>query len=177
MEKWTSEYFYGNKISDYGLEHKRVDYRTLSKAFEGVLCNNIVEVDPYIFDNEESGSFYYYEDNDGNIYTYDEAQEKIEELEKRLEEIESEELSKLDGDFSVEHQEEVDEIRSDIDALGYEHSNDVFQWYIVDNNAIDPLRMANELVLYSEKLDCYVWGVTHYGTAWDYVLTDIELDI
>jgi hypothetical protein len=30
-------------------------------------------------------------------------------------------------------------------------------------------------VFYNEKLDIYVWGITHFGTAWDYVLTDIKI--
>jgi hypothetical protein len=23
----------------------------------------------------------------------------------------------------------------------------------------------------------YIWGVTHYGTSWDYVLTDIKIEL
>ena len=41
MSKYVhkSPYFYGNKISDYGLEHGYVDYATLSKAFDAVLVD------------------------------------------------------------------------------------------------------------------------------------------
>ena len=28
--------------------------------------------------------------------------------------------------------------------------------------------------LYNETLDIWLWGVTHYGTSWDYVLTNIR---
>ena len=35
---------------------------------------------------------------------------------------------------------------------------------------------TNEIVFYNQELDMYVWGVTHYGTSWDYVLTNIELN-
>lgn len=28
---------------------------------------------------------------------------------------------------------------------------------------------------YSETLDVYLWGITHFGTSWDYVLTDVKL--
>lgn len=35
---------------------------------------------------------------------------------------------------------------------------------------------TDELVFYNENLDVYIWGVTHWGTSWDYVLTDIKLD-
>lgn len=36
--------FCGNKISAYGVQNRRVDYRTLSQAFDGVLNNNIITV-------------------------------------------------------------------------------------------------------------------------------------
>lgn len=35
---------------------------------------------------------------------------------------------------------------------------------------------TDEIVFYNEKLDVYIWGITHYGTSWDYVLTDIKLN-
>ena len=38
MEK---KYFYGNEISQYGLENGYVDFATLAKSFDAVLCNNI----------------------------------------------------------------------------------------------------------------------------------------
>ena len=51
-----------------------------------------------------------------------------------------------------------------------ESVNEVFQWYIIDEATADRLkRSTNELIFYSEKLDVYILGVTHYGTAWDYV--------
>ncbi len=58
----------------------------------------------------------------------------------------------------------------------YESYTEVYQWYLVTAAGYSILEDAGELVYYSEKLDCYVWGVTHYGTSWDYVLTNIELD-
>ena len=35
------KYYYGNAISEYGLENGRVDYRTLAKCFNSVLNNEI----------------------------------------------------------------------------------------------------------------------------------------
>lgn len=37
------KYFFGNKISDYGLKNGYVDYETLAKAFDAVLNNDIIE--------------------------------------------------------------------------------------------------------------------------------------
>ena len=37
------KYYYGNAISEYGLEKGRVDYGTLAKCFDAVLNNDIME--------------------------------------------------------------------------------------------------------------------------------------
>lgn len=34
---------------------------------------------------------------------------------------------------------------------------------------------TDELVFYNEDLNLYLWGITHFGTAWDHVLTDVKL--
>ena len=56
---------------------------------------------------------------------------------------------------------------------------DIFQYFIIDNRGAEILEelAPNEIVYYNENLDIYLWAITHYGTSWDYVLTDIELDI
>lgn len=41
MEK---KYYYGNPISEYGLENGYVDYATLSKCFDAVLNNDIMSL-------------------------------------------------------------------------------------------------------------------------------------
>lgn len=60
---------------------------------------------------------------------------------------------------------------------GYEYENEIYQYYIISSNGVNILTELNEIVFYNETLDMYVWGVTHYGTSWDYVLTDVVLDI
>lgn len=53
---------------------------------------------------------------------------------------------------------------------------DIYQWYIISDYGAEILmRETDEIVFYDEELDVYVWAVTHYGTSWDYVLTDIDL--
>lgn len=54
-----------------------------------------------------------------------------------------------------------------------ERTPDIFQYYIVDNSGAELLEELNEIVFYCSDLDMYLWGVTHFGTAWDYVLTDV----
>ena len=50
---------------------------------------------------------------------------------------------------------------------------EIYQYYIVSDNGARILEEFNEIVFYNEELDMYLWGVTHYGTSWDYVLTNI----
>lgn len=51
---------------------------------------------------------------------------------------------------------------------------EVFQWYIVSDPGAQIIQdYTNEILYYHDKLDMYLWGVTHLGTGWDYVLTDI----
>jgi len=158
------DYFYGNKISDYGRQHGFVDYATLSKSFDAVLNNNIVQSIGWENWETENGYFEYYEDSEGNTYDYDSAREKIEELEERQ--------SELDEDS-----EEFEELQSEIDELNDPHYEEIFQYFIIDDNGADILkRETNEIVLYNAELDMYVWCVTHWGTSWDYVLTNIPCE-
>ena len=54
---------------------------------------------------------------------------------------------------------------------------EIFQFYIISDNGARILKdYTNEIVFYCDSLDMYIWGVTHYGTSWDYVLTDIEIE-
>ena len=54
---------------------------------------------------------------------------------------------------------------------------EIFQYYIVSETGADTIRYwTDDPLFYSEPLDMYVWGVTHFGTGWDYVLTEIEIN-
>lgn len=53
---------------------------------------------------------------------------------------------------------------------------EIYQYYIITYSGYKFLKdFTDEIVYYHEELDMYVWGITHFGTGWDYVLTDIEL--
>lgn len=55
---------------------------------------------------------------------------------------------------------------------------DIYQYYIIDYSGARFLQeFTDEIVYYNEELDMYLWGITHFGTSWDYVLTDIKLRI
>lgn len=115
------KYFCGNEISDYGKSHGRVDYRTLAKAFDAVLNNDIIPMTSDI------------------------------------------------GYWEIFNGSDFDEETGD-----YE---DIYQYYIISSQGADILTdYTDEIVYYNEALDMYVWGVTHWGTSWDYVLTDIPCE-
>ena len=67
-------------------------------------------------------------------------------------------------------------------VLGYEEAEDeedwyeVYQYYIISESGYQFLeQFTDEIVYYHEELDMYLWGITHFGTSWDYVLTDLKL--
>ena len=167
MSKYVhkSPYFYGNKISDYGLENGYVDYATLSKAFDAVLVNDITK----LFFANINGEFNEPEQVNGFVDNSDE----IDELNDRISGLmlENDDNSKTD---------EIDELQERIDELEQEQDNnpEIFQYFIISDNGAEILQeLTDEIVYYLPVIDCYVWGVTHWGTSWDYVLTDIPVEI
>lgn len=114
MRKLYGTTFGGNEASEYGKEKGYLDYATLAKAFEGVVCNNIIE--------ETDNIVGYWEQVSGN-------------------------------------------------------NDEIYQYFIVDDNGACIIQeYTDDPLFYNEELDLYVWGVTHCGTSWDYVLTDIKLN-
>lgn len=66
------------------------------------------------------------------------------------------------------HEPEEGEDQDDMDA------KEIYQLYAISSNAADYLkRNTNELVFYSDDIDAYFWGITHFGTPWDGV--DVEV--
>lgn len=86
-------------------------------------------------------------------------------------------LSRIVGDMVLANQLIQETRFYDWDVMTGEHLDDeIYQYYIISNSGYDFLaRFTDEIVFYNEKLDIYLWGITHFGTSWDYVLTDIKL--
>lgn len=64
----------------------------------------------------------------------------------------------------------------DWEMIAGEFDDMIFQDYIISESGYEFLKdYTDEIVFYNEKLDLYIWGVTHFGTGWDYVLTDVKL--
>lgn len=89
-------------------------------------------------------------------------------------------LSKIVGDCILSNEllaytgyENWDLVSGDIAEDNY---FEIYQYYIIAESGAKFLEeYTDELVYYHERLDMYLWGITHFGTSWDYVLTDIEL--
>ena len=160
MEK-EKKYYYGNPISEYGLENGRVDYATLAECFDAVLNNDIMNLTYNIGCWEKVSGII---DNSDEI---EELEEKRDELEEKNENSPSQILGN-----------EINEINEQIEELENEQDDDpeVFQWFIISDWGARLLQKINEIVYYNETLDMYLWGVTHYGTSWDHVLTSIKID-
>lgn len=130
-------YFYGNKVSEYGIENGRVDYATFAKAFDAVYCD-FEALNKVAYDFEPVGGSECYYELGGTYYSEEEKDAKIEELEELLDNAKSE--------------EEADTIREQIDELEEEHYHDIFQWYIVPENALSILEENNEIVYFSNTV-------------------------
>lgn len=161
MEK-EQKYYHGNAISDYGMEHGYVDYGTLAKCFDAVLNNDIMSL------TYDIGCW---EQVSGIVDNTDE----IEELEEKRDELEEENESSP----SQIIENKIYDINDRIAELESEQDDypEVFQWFIIDDWGARLLQQeTNEIVYYNETLGMYLWGVTHHGTSWDYVLTSIAID-
>lgn len=120
----NSKYFYGNEISRYGQQQGYLDYSTLAKAFDAVLCNDVTRL------------FY----------------------------------STINGDYM-----EAEQINGFTDD---DEQPDIYQYYIISEQGADIIQeFTNDPLFYIDYLNIYIWGVTHYGTSWDYVLTDVILEV
>ena len=120
MKTMKTAYFFGNKVSDYGLENGYVDYSTLAKSFDAVLNNDIMA------------------------------------------KIGFENFELVNGSDYNEEEDEYEEI---------------FQYYIISDAGLQILQdYTDEIVYRSEDYDLNIWCVTHYGTSWTHVLTDIKIE-
>ncbi len=152
----------------YGEEHYlggKASYSRVVDKFIGdnlVLCNNVVNVDSELLYNRECG-FYDYDD----LY-----EERLEELkEEYKEQLEKEEITMNElEDMATEYAE-------------YETDNyEFYQYFIIGINNWDleylqECKQKTLQICYSDVLECYVLCVGHFGTSWDYVGSDFDLEI
>lgn len=69
-----------------------------------------------------------------------------------------------------------DKTMLDWEIVNGEFNDMVCSDYIISRRGYVFLKeYTDELVFYNENLDLYIWAVTHWGTSWEYVLTDVKI--
>ena len=169
--------FCGNEASDYAKENGYLDYRTLAKAFDAVLNNDIMNLTWEIGYWEQENGFI---DNSEEIEEIEETIETkediIEALEERIEAMENVAYCSEQIEIIRKQIEDLEEKKEELESE-MDEQTEIFQYYIISDAGASILKdYTNEIVFYNETLDMYIWGVTHWGTSWDYVLTDIKLN-
>lgn len=170
MATIKTNYFYGYEVSEYGKRNGYVDYRTLSRAFDSVLCNDITK----LFYAEVNGEYNEPEQANGlidNSETIEEYQNEIDELLTEYRETEDPDRERTILNTVEKYESLIEELKEE------ENPREIYQYYIISNTGAEILKQwTDEIVYYIPALDVYVWGVTHWGTSWDYVLTNIKIE-
>lgn len=167
-----SKYFYGNRISEYGLKNGYIDYSTLAKAFDAVMVNDITK----LFYSDINGEYNELEQVNGYI----DNSELIEAKQEQIEALENTKENAFDENHIKYIEQQIEAIEEQIEELEREQDEqpEIFQYLIVSDNGAEIIKeYTNDPLYYLPVIDCYVWGITHYGTSWDYVLTDIKIDL
>ena len=193
-------HFCGQEASNYGKKNGYLDYAAFARAFDAVQidADALFQAEKLLGGwPEPIGSRPDYSDE------IDEKREAAQDLTDDADNLEAE-ADDIDADAddadeendearaaqlrsqADEKRKEADEKREQAakleeaaDDLENEQDRDpeIYQYFIVDNNGKDLIESyTDDPLFYLEKLDLYVWGVTHWGTSWDYVLTDIKLN-
>lgn len=178
-----SKYFYGNEISKYGLDNGYIDYRTLAKAFDCVLANDITLLFFNTVNNEylEPQLINGLIDNTEEIERLEAEKEQFEEIIEITDNIEYDDEESYESitirELAFDRLATIDEKIAELeDEENQEPEAEIFQYYIISQDGAEILQeLTNEIVYYIEPLNLHIWGVTHYGTSWDYVLTDISI--
>ena len=145
MEK---KYYYGNAISDYGMEHGYVDYGTFSKAFNCVLNNEVIS---------STYDIGYWKQISGQI----DNSEEIEELGKKLDELveqNEDNPSQILEDEINEIEEEIEEptiekkAEQPIPQFNYEKKEEPETYASDDNIEVDQSDILNILVQADRKI-------------------------
>lgn len=170
MSIWKSKYFCGKELTEHELKEGYINYRTLASTFDAVLCNDIISKTCGVVGEWE-------QENGGNDEEIEELKENIKELEDK-EFIWDEKTRKyIDSPDYDELQEQIEELQEQIEELE-DFEPEIFQYFIVSDEGANILKSyTNEIIYYNGELDIHVWGVTHFGTSWDYVNTSIKIDL
>lgn len=143
----------------------KASYRRVFNEFisDAILCNNIVSIDYDFIYNQEAGFYSWEELRDSKLAELKEDYKKeLENGSKTIEDLQDEAIEYADDE---------------------QYNYEFYQYFIIDFKygfLLDILKEMNQhtlQIMYSDVLDCYILGVGHFGTAWDYVSSDFDLEI
>lgn len=85
----------------------------------------------------------------------------------------------IEEKYYNENDEEIteEEYYNDDNAYCDSSVSEIYQYYLcnISNYDKEQCKKAGLILSYSDMLDCDVLCVDHYGTSWDYVLTEVKL--
>lgn len=136
-----------------------------------VLCNDIVDIDyemelqnmEYLVDTDDVKDWIIqYADDDFLIDFFDDDTDKHD-----INNLTDDDLQLIKDDYYMD-------IIDDLEL--YNYHDDIYQYYIIDDYSSDLFIELEYPVFYSNELNVYVVGITHYGTSWSYILTNKSFD-
>lgn len=135
-----------------------------------VLCNDILDVDcemelqnmDYLVDTDDVETWLSTFANDDFLMDFFDDDNKHD-----IDNLTDDDLQLVKDDYYMD-------IIDDLDLWNY--YDDIFQYFIIDDCSSDLFIKLEYTVFYSNVLNVYVVGITHWGTAWNYVLTNQTFD-
>lgn len=134
-----------------------------------VLCNDILDVDcemelqnmGYLVDTDDVKTWIStYTNDDFLMDFFDDDKHDIDNL--------------TDDDLQLVKDDYCMDIINDLELLDY--YDDIYQYFIIDDYSSDLFIKLEYPVFYSNVLNVYVVGITHWGTSWNYILTNQTFD-
>lgn len=177
----TNKYYYDKEISEYEARKGFVSLDTFSEVMNGIRHCSILEkvTDLGLEWQIVNGSLYEYFDTDGNVYTYDEAQDKISDIQDGIDTLQYEiDDSDEDDECYIESlEEDIKKLEEEISVLEESEEKTIYRYYIISADAAEILMQDSEeeLLFYCKELDMYVWCLTKNGEDWKNILTDIPV--
>ena len=148
---------------------KKITYKELAERVGNIVLNNTAIEFAYKhgLDVEyENGSLTDYYDGNGNEIT----EEDFEAAAGVYAEEDEDGIVK----YFNEDDEEITEDEYSRLCDAYSSTADIYQYWIISDSGAEYLKEnTDEIVIYIDELDIYLWGITHYGTSWDYVECEV----
>ena len=159
--------------NDYENQNKLLSLDNVLKYHDVnmVLCNDILDVDcdmelqnmDYLVDTDDVKTWISEYTNDDflmDFFDYDDNKHDIDNL--------------TDDDLQLVKDDYLMDIIDDLDL--YDYYDDIYQYYIIDDHSSDLFIKLKYPVFYSNVLNVFVVGITHWGTSWSYILTNQTFD-